>query len=189
MKTSTLTKKPSSPSLVRHTKLKPSKRVSLLISIVTKYNGQLFNYFRKSTRNNCDAEDLTQEVYCKLAKFEDEKKLAKTESYLFKIASNVLRDKNRRDRVRARDKIIPFEDVIEKDHSPTPEQVIDGREQYRYFLRALKELSPRSQEVFVLSRFEGLTYIQIAERCGISVNTVKKHMMKAMSGLKAALER
>ena len=188
MKTSALSKKPPAPSLTSPARERPAKRTSLLINIVTKYNGALFNYFRKSTRDPCDAEDLTQEVYCKLARLEDEQTLAKTESYLFKIASNVLRDKNRRDRVRARDKSVPFEDALGKDLSPSPEQIIDGREQYRYFLLALEGLSPRSQEVFVLSRFEGLTYTQIATRCGISVHTVKKHMMKAMAGLKAALE-
>ena len=188
MKTIVLSKKSSSPSLSSLTREKPTKRTSFLINIVTKYNGALFRYFRKYTRNPCDAEDMTQEVYCKLARLEDEERLAKTEGYLFKIASNVLRDKNRRDRVRARDKIVPFEDVLIKDPSPSPEQIIDGRDQYRYFLLALEGLSPRSQEVFVLSRFEGLSYRQIAERCGISVHTVKKHMMKAMAELKATLE-
>lgn len=188
MKTSILSKKPSPPSPERLSASAPTKKTSLLINIVTNYNGALFRYFRKATRDPCDAEDLTQEVYCKLARLEDEEALAKTENYLFRIASNVLRDKNRRDRVRMRDKSVPYDDALKKDPSPSPEQIIDGREQYGYFLKALKDLSPRAQEVFVLSRFEDLTYRQIAQRCGISVNTVKKHMVKAMAGLKAALE-
>jgi len=188
MKISALSRKSSPPSPERLPAKKTEKRTSVLINIVSRYNGALFRYFRKSTHDPCDAEDLTQEVYCKLARLEDEEVLAKTEGYLFRIASNVLRDKNRRDRVRARDKSVPYDDALEKDPFPSPEQIIDGREQYGYFLKALKDLSPRAREVFVLSRFEGLTYRQIAQRCGISVNTVKKHMVKAMAGLKAALE-
>jgi RNA polymerase sigma-70 factor (ECF subfamily) len=45
----------------------------------------------------------------------------------------------------------------------------------------LANLSARTREIFVLSQFDGLTYPQIAKRCGLSLVTVKRHMRTAFA--------
>lgn len=44
----------------------------------------------------------------------------------------------------------------------------------------LASLPPRCNQVFVLSRQEGLKYAEIAERLGLSVKTVEAHMARAL---------
>ena len=46
--------------------------------------------------------------------------------------------------------------------------------------------APRARAVVILRRFENLTYPQIARRLGISVSAVEKHMVRAMSALRAS---
>jgi len=54
-------------------------------------------------------------------------------------------------------------------------------------LAALDGLPSRARTIVILRRFENLTYGQIAERLGISVSAVEKHMVRSMSALRAAL--
>ena len=49
---------------------------------------------------------------------------------------------------------------------------------------AIQDLPSHCREAFILSRFEQLSYKEIAERMNISVNTVEKHIGKALSKLR-----
>lgn len=53
---------------------------------------------------------------------------------------------------------------------------------------AVSALPPRGQEIFRLNRYEGLTYQQIAERCGVSYKTVETHIRRALIALRARLQ-
>ena len=50
----------------------------------------------------------------------------------------------------------------------------------RQINEALAQLSPRSREIFLLSRFKGLKNREIAEMLGISVTAVEKHISKSL---------
>ena len=51
-------------------------------------------------------------------------------------------------------------------------------------IRVINNLPPQTRKVFLKSRSEGLTYPQIAEQLGISVNTVRYHMKLAFNILR-----
>jgi len=53
---------------------------------------------------------------------------------------------------------------------------------------AIDQLPPQCQMVFKLSRFENLTYAEIASQMQISVKTVENHMMKALKVLREKLK-
>ncbi|MBP5058251.1 sigma-70 family RNA polymerase sigma factor, partial [Pseudomonas chlororaphis] len=53
----------------------------------------------------------------------------------------------------------------------------------------LAELSPRRREALMLHRFEGLSQAQIAERMGISLSMVEKHIAFALLHCKQRLEQ
>ena len=52
---------------------------------------------------------------------------------------------------------------------------------------AIDHLPLERRKVFILSRYEGLTYIQIAGKLGISVKTVENQMGKALKSLREEL--
>ena len=53
---------------------------------------------------------------------------------------------------------------------------------------AIEELPEQCREVFMLSRYEMLTYPQISRRLNISLSTTKTQMVRAMQKLKDALK-
>jgi RNA polymerase sigma-70 factor (ECF subfamily) len=53
---------------------------------------------------------------------------------------------------------------------------------------AIEELPEQCREVFILSRYELLTYPQISKRLNISLSTTKTQMVRAMQKLKDALK-
>ena len=131
------------------------------------------------------ADDLAQEVFIRL--WEKRKSLeihSNFRAYLMKMATNealgYLRGKAKR--------IVPLEpEMDERSNGFGIEDQMIGNEMSIKIDEALKELPPRCQQIFLLSRKEGLTYQQIAEQMEISKKTVENQMGKALSILRKAL--
>lgn len=56
-------------------------------------------------------------------------------------------------------------------------------------MKSINQLPPQCKEVFLLSRFELMTYREISEKLNISVNTVKTQMVRALNSLKISLKK
>jgi RNA polymerase sigma-70 factor (ECF subfamily) len=48
---------------------------------------------------------------------------------------------------------------------------------------ALRHLSPRTREIFLAQRLGGMSYSEIAQRTGLSVRRVEKHMITAIAAV------
>lgn len=55
--------------------------------------------------------------------------------------------------------------------------------------QAIQELPDHCREIFSLSRFEELSYVEIAQRLGISINTVRTQMSRALQKLRSSLKQ
>jgi RNA polymerase sigma-70 factor (ECF subfamily) len=64
---------------------------------------------------------------------------------------------------------------------PTPERQLLTEQQLARLTEVMQRLPPKCQQVFVLSRFHHMEYQEIADRLGISVKMVEKHIAHALS--------
>lgn len=64
-----------------------------------------------------------------------------------------------------------------------PHAALEARDMLRRLEAAIRKLPDRTREIFMAHRFEDLTYGQIAERMGISIKTVEKHIGLALREL------
>jgi len=146
------------------------------------YAPALRRYFRRHLER-ADAEDLVQEVFIGMQARQTGDVIRNLNGYIFSVAANVLRN-HRRQRALAWDADGPpgASDTIPSD-APSPERTMLGREGLARAMAIIRALPPRTRDIFVLHRFEELSYPAIASRVGISVSAVEKHMMAALRAL------
>ncbi len=72
--------------------------------------------------------------------------------------------------------------------APTAYQVLKGEQELAIIERAIEELSPTCRQAFVMHRFGGATYSQIASELGLSVSMIEKHVSFALVHLKTRLD-
>jgi RNA polymerase sigma-70 factor, ECF subfamily len=71
----------------------------------------------------------------------------------------------------------------------TPEQSLVHKELQQHIDAAIDALPHRCKQVFMMSRFDDLTYREISDILAISENTVENHLVKALSHLRRALKQ
>jgi RNA polymerase sigma-70 factor (ECF subfamily) len=69
----------------------------------------------------------------------------------------------------------------------SPERNLERREDELRIQKALTLLSPDQREAILLSRYQGLSYAEIAQISGCSEGAVKTRVFRAMEVLKKAL--
>lgn len=134
------------------------------------------------------AADLTQEAFLRLMRAAPPDGVRHPEAYLFRIAGNLALDRHRREADGAVLPISPAAAESLRDPAPAAETAILSREALDVLRQAIAELPPRGREVFVLHKFEGLSYGEIADRLGIAKNTVMVHMVRSLAHCKRRLD-
>ncbi|CAG5072709.1 hypothetical protein DYBT9623_04270 [Dyadobacter sp. CECT 9623] len=71
--------------------------------------------------------------------------------------------------------------------TPEPDQILEYDELYMYIEKIAASLPPQCRKVFLLNRFEGKSYAEIAKAMGVSVKAIEGHMSKALAVFRKAL--
>jgi RNA polymerase sigma-70 factor (ECF subfamily) len=162
-------------------------------NLYARFHAPLIRYFRKRIGDRAEAEDLAQEVFVRLVKAEGTFSLASADAYVFTIAANLLRDRQRRaasHQLQAHCSLDQaadgkYADLVE---AIEPERVLRGREDLKLVLEALAELDERTRNIFLLFRLERLRQREIAAIYGISEGAVEKRILKASIHIAARLK-
>jgi RNA polymerase sigma-70 factor (ECF subfamily) len=154
---------------------------SPLEDFACRYYTPLLNFFRKRASNPAEVPDLVQQVFLRLAQYHKIGQIQNPEGFIFQTAANVLTDHFRRLAVRAPHACSAEADDAATSSYLTPERVLLGEEALERLVHALKNLPNRTRDVFVLRCFDGLRSAEVAQRMGISVRAVEKHVVKAMA--------
>ena len=168
-------------------KLVQSGDFSPAAEIFDRYSARIYNFAYRFLRNAEAAEDATQEVFVKMLKYATQfHGDAKLSTWLFSIAANHCRDYLRKAENRNRES---DETLV---HLPAsselaPDRDLERREDELRVQKALTLLTPEQREAILLSRYQGLSYAEIAQIAGCSEGAVKTRVFRAMETLKKAL--
>jgi len=129
------------------------------------------------TRGRADAEDLLHAAYLRLEHYRAEHLVENPAAFLVKTAVNLGVDVHRHDRLLSNP--TQFGDLDIQSDAPLQDEVLASRVRLERVKAGLLQLTPRTREVFLMHRLEGLKYREIATRLGISQSAVEKHIGKA----------
>ncbi|WP_369942077.1 RNA polymerase sigma factor [Xanthomonas medicagonis] len=146
----------------------------------------LLSFFRHRVADPSEAEDLTHQVFANLAASPG---AVCDDGYLFRSATNLLRDRARREKVRSLHRQRQGATAEHAVETLDPPRVLAGRQALGEVADALERLAPRTRAIFLQFRLENMSQAQIASRYGISVSAVQKHLLRAMTELAELMER
>lgn len=133
-------------------------------------------------RTHAEADDLIQDAFIKMQEYcETGRQVYHPERFLMRtvlrLAVNARRDEHR-------DLYCEVEDLTQLvATNPTPDEVLAGDQCLERMRDALDKVSPRTRDILFMQRLDGLTYAEIAQRMGLSVSAVEKHMARALVAL------
>ncbi|KAF0139423.1 MAG: RNA polymerase sigma-70 factor ECF subfamily [Stygiobacter sp.] len=161
-----------------------SKDESALQEFFFSIQPQLFYYLFRYTNSREIAEDLTQESFVKFWLAIDNLDPRQSfKAYLFKIARNLAINQVQRSMP-----LVSFdEENILLQLSKSIDSEIDNSFFMNDFQQAINTLPERCKSTFLLSRFSGFSYSEISEVMGVSLQTVKNQMNKALAVLRKRL--
>lgn len=140
----------------------------------------------RSSMQSADLDDVAQEVFLRLLRYSDDAVVEYPQSYLFRIATNVVNEW----RERARNSL-PHDDVwlsdLQIEPDAEPESTVEHDLVNHHVQLAVNRLPPRQRQVLLLHIREDLTYKQIAAKLKLTPRVVRRDIARAYAELRSDL--
>lgn len=144
---------------------------------------KLLAYISRRDRNPSSSEDILQETLLRLLEQSQKQQIGDPMAYAYRIADTVIFAAARK---RSRETMLGEMD-FESD-APLGDQVLEYKQRAAIFRDALLALPRVRREVFVKRHLDGKSRQNIADEMDLSLEAVKKHLVRAMTALSCVLD-
>jgi RNA polymerase sigma-70 factor (family 1) len=150
------------------------------------YGPRLYSFAYRYLKYEGEAEELVQEVFTIVwEKREGLKEELSFKSFLFTISFNIIKK-----HFRARTYLSEYyKNMVNNDSDGHTSEQITYNSLYQFVNELVSKLPERRKEIFIKSRFEGLSIKEIAENLGISHKTVENQLTDALKYIKANIKK
>ncbi len=167
--------------------------------LVEKHQNRLVMLLEHLVSDRSQAEDLAQDVFLRVYRARERYiPTAKFTTWLYTIthnvASNAMRKSSRRKEVNLVTSpsgsmpVRPLDTMAKEKSGLMPTRQADRQEMSDVLHDALKSLAPRQRMAVMLSRFEGMSYVEIAESMELTTQAVKSLLSRARTNLRIILQ-
>jgi len=156
------------------------KELSWFQSIFDQYYESIRSFAYYKTGDVDLADDIVQETFLKLWTNRANVKDETVKALLYTIATNTINNHFKHQKV-----VYKFEKQnVSNEVSHGADADLRQEELNKELQKVLAEIPEKAREVFLMNRIEELTYVEIAERLGLSVKAIEKRMSEAIKILR-----
>ena len=160
------------------------------------YGGRLYGYFYRATGHHHEAEDLLSELTFRLVrtlkKYDDR---GRFESWLFRIAANMVRDRIRRRKIRPRKVSLSIENDQGQSlaaklpaNGPDVDTGLIAAERSRELRVGLEKLDETTRQMILLRHFGDMSFKEIAHQFNCPLGTALARVHRGLKKLRSFLE-
>jgi RNA polymerase sigma-70 factor (ECF subfamily) len=151
-----------------------------LAALVSQYAGTLYRVAFSVLRNAADAEDAVQEAFLRVLRHRDTLGEVRDQRvWLIRIVWNIVLDRKRRAKTRPEtDDVAELARVLPSD-GLSAEQIASAAQHHAHVLAHVERLPVKEREVLMLSAFEELNSVEIAEVLGTTESSVRSRLFRA----------
>ncbi len=133
-------------------------------------------WLRSRFATETDIDDVVQESYMRLLRARERGEVTSPKAFLFAVARNLALDRHRHRQVVPTESLAENEALaVSDDEQGTPE-IIAHNQELELLTEAIQSLPDRCRQIFTLRKVYGLSQPEIAEKLGVSENTVSAQL-------------
>lgn len=155
------------------------------LEIYRAFYGKVFTFVLSLVKSKANAQDITQNIFMKLWK--KRKKLEHIKSmddYLFILSKNACMDYFRKASRKKEISTDVFDEFLLSRIVSSPEKRIDAISDIEELRHVINSLPSKRRDIFIMSRFDGLSNDEIASVLGVSKKTVENQISLATKKIK-----
>jgi RNA polymerase sigma-70 factor (ECF subfamily) len=149
-------------------------------ALVNQYAGSLYRVAYSVMRNPADAEDAVQEAFLRVLRHRDTlDEVRDHRVWLIRIVWNIVLDRKRRAKTRPETDDVSELARVLPSNGLSAEQIASAAQHHAKVLGCVEKLPLKEREVLMLSAFEELSSVEIAEVLGITESSVRSRLFRA----------
>jgi RNA polymerase sigma factor (sigma-70 family) len=169
----------------------------------SEYGNRLLRFVRSRISDLEEAEDISQEVWYQLSRQDEVDTIGQIGGWLFTVANNMVINFNKKKKNIPFSRLgngvmngeseeaeleddLSFDRWIEKD---LPSEIIESKEFWDMLQKMLMRLPPEQREVFIENELNDVSFKEMSERTGISINTLLARKSYAVKRLRKEFEK
>ena len=171
--------------------------VSALETLVKRHKDRIYSFIISKVRNQALADDIFQDAFFKVIKSLQKGKYneeGKFSPWVMRIAHNLVIDHFRKAKripitVKPKSEYDDFDifDIISSGEKNSEHTMMEG-EQHEQLRKMVQELPLEQRQVLVMRHYEELSFKEISEKTGVSINTALGRMRYALINLRKIME-
>lgn len=152
------------------------------VSVLKAHESKLLAYIARRSRGAVQPEDILQETLLRVMEQSRKGEIAQPLAYAYRVADSILFAEARKGQLET-----GLGDADFDSGQPPADEVLEHKQRTAIFARALAGLPAMRRAVFVRRHVERKSRQEIADEFGISLEAVKKHLVRAMADMTRAI--